>query len=152
MYEKMNELKEAIITASDVSEKALQVAKKNAKNNNAKIEFIQSNLFENIENKFDIIVSNPPYIESKVIENLSENVKCEPKLALDGGEDGLYFYRRIALEAPKFIEKNGYLIMEIGFNQKESVINILKENKNYKDIEAVKDLAGNDRVVLAKIV
>lgn len=147
-----NELKEAIITASDVSEKALQVAKKNSKNNNAKIEFIQSNLFENIENKFDIIVSNPPYIESKVIEKLSENVKCEPKLALDGGEDGLYFYRRIALEAPKFIEKNGYLIMEIGFNQKESVINILKENKNYKDIEAVKDLAGNDRVVLAKIV
>lgn len=147
-----NELKKVKITASDVSEKALEIAKKNAKNNNVKIEFIHSNLFENIENKFNVIVSNPPYIESKVIEKLSKNVKCEPKLALDGGEDGLYFYRKIALEAPKFIEKNGYLIMEIGFDQKESVINILKENENYKDIEAVKDLAGNNRVICAKIV
>lgn len=145
-------IEKSIITASDISDKALEIARKNAIDNDVKIELIHSNLFEKIDKKFNIIVSNPPYIESKTIESLSENVKCEPMIALDGGEDGLYFYRKIAIEAPEFLEKNGYLIMEIGFNQKESVINILKETKKYEDIEAIKDLAGNDRVICAKIV
>lgn len=138
------------IVASDISEKALEVAKKNSIINDVKIEFIYSDLYENIKGKFNIIVSNPPYIKTKVIETLSEEVKNEPYLALDGGEDGLMFYKRIIKESKEKLKENGYLLLEIGFDQKQEVIDILKEN-NYKNIYSKKDLGNNDRIVVAQI-
>lgn len=143
--------KNALVYASDVSEEALKVAEENSMNNMVNIYFFKSNIFKKISElyKFDIIVSNPPYIETKELENLSEEVKKEPKLALDGGEDGLKFYKEIAKEAKKYLLENGYLAFEIGYNQKESVINILKK-ENYKNIYSRKDLSGNDRIVIAQ--
>ena len=99
---------------------------------------------------FDLIVSNPPYIETKTIASLSEEVKKEPILALDGGEDGLDFYRKIAKEARNYLTPCGYLALEIGYNQKDSVEKILKQN-NYSNIYSKKDLGGNDRIIIATI-
>ena len=127
------------------------VAKNNNEKNNTNVRFIESNLFENIqEQKFNIIVSNPPYIRSDVINKLSKQVQNEPHLALDGGEDGLKFYKKIIEQACNYIE-NGYLILEIGYDQKEDVENLLKENKNYSEIKTIQDLSGNDRCVIAKV-
>ena len=133
--------------AVDVSEKALNVAKENAKLNNAEIEFIKSDLFENIPDlKIDFIVSNPPYIETEVVKTLdAEVVLNEPNLALDGGEDGLDFYRKIISQAKKHLNANGKLYFEIGYNQGESVSVLMKED--FKNIEVIKDYGGNDRVV-----
>ena len=142
---------EAEVFASDISTKALEVAKYNNGKNNTNVRFIESNLFENIqEQKFDIIVSNPPYIRSDVINKLSKQVQNEPHLALDGGEDGLKFYKKIIEQACNYIE-NGYLILEIGYDQKEDVENLLKENKNYSEIKTIQDFSGNDRCTIAKI-
>lgn len=139
------------ILATDISKDALSVAKINCnKNNVGNIELLESDLFNNINEKFNIIVSNPPYIETSVIETLSSEVKSEPKLALDGGEDGLDFYRRIINEAHEFLEKSGYLCLEIGYNQKEKVINFIKNSKKYCNIYSKKDLAGNDRIVICQ--
>ena len=133
--------------AVDVSEKALNVAKENAKLNNAEIEFIKSDLFENIPDlKVDFIVSNPPYIETEVVKTLEpEVVSNEPNLALDGGEDGLDFYRKIISQAKKHLNANGKLYFEIGYNQGESVSVLMKED--FINIEVIKDYGGNDRVV-----
>ena len=133
--------------AVDVSEKALEVAKENAKLNNAEIEFIKSDLFENISNlKVDFIVSNPPYIETEVVKTLEpEVVLNEPNLALDGGEDGLDFYRIIVKNAKKHLNKKGRLYFEIGYNQGENVSALMKED--FENIEVIKDYGGNDRVV-----
>ncbi len=149
------------ITLSDISKKALKVAEKNFKNlvgedaavcpqNNKQIKIIQSDLFENINDKFDIIVSNPPYIKSDVIKTLDKEVQNEPKISLDGGKDGLKIYKRIIDEAYKYLEFNGYLALEIGYDQKEDVINLIKNTKKYTDIYSKKDLAGNDRIVICK--
>lgn len=139
------------VFASDISTKALEVAKYNNGKNNTNVRFIESNLFENIqEQKFDIIVSNPPYIRSDVINKLSKQVQNEPHLALDGGEDGLKFYKKIIEQACNYIE-NGYLILEIGYDQKEDVENLLKENKNYSEIKTMQDFSGNDRCTIAKV-
>jgi len=136
------------VYASDISQKALETAKRNAKNNDVDVTFIESNIFENIQdNDFDVIVSNPPYIETNVIESLSEEVKKEPHIALDGGIDGLDFYRTIASEAKKHLKKGGLLALEIGYNQAEAVTKLLEE---YNNIEVIKDLAGNDRVIIAR--
>ena len=143
--------KKVLVYASDISAEALKVAEENSMNNMANIYFFKSNLFEKISNlyKFDIIVSNPPYIETKKIENLPEEVKREPKIALDGGEDGLKFYKEISKEAKKYLLENGYLAFEIGYNQREYVESILKQDR-YKNIYSRKDLSGNDRVVIAQ--
>lgn len=142
---------EAEVFASDISTKALEVAKYNNGKNNTNVRFIESNLFKNIqEQKFNIIVSNPPYIRSDVINKLSKQVQNEPHLALDGGEDGLKFYKKIIEQACNDIE-NGYLILEIGYDQKEDVENLLKENKNYSEIKTIQDFSGNDRCVIAKV-
>ena len=149
----------AKVTATDISKEAIKVAKKNAVLNNVeeKIEFIVSNLFENLEGrKFDYIVSNPPYIETSTIKTLSKEVQQEPHIALDGGEDGLKFYKEILKNAYKYLLPNGYLILEIGYNQAENIINIYKkcynqaENIVLETKTPIKDLAGNDRVLIFK--
>lgn len=136
------------IYASDISKEALKIAVLNAKKN--KVQFIQSDLFENIYSKFDIIVSNPPYIKTEEIKTLSKEVQNEPILALDGGQDGLYFYRKIIKQAHKYLNKNGTLCLEIGEDQKETVVNLIETSENYTNIKTYKDLAGNDRVVICR--
>lgn len=141
------------VFASDISTKALKVAEKNNVLNNSKVEFIESNLFEQINGeKFDIIVSNPPYIKNEEIKSLSKQVQNEPYIALSGGEDGLDFYRKIIDEAYKHINKNGYLCLEIGYDQKEDLIKLIKQNENYEYENCIKDLSNNDRCIIAKIV
>lgn len=136
------------VTAADISSKALAVAIENAELNSADIEFIQSDLFENVRGKFDIIVSNPPYIPSETVDLLMEEVReHEPRLALDGMSDGLHFYRLIVRESTRFLEDKGFLLLEIGHDQREAVINIMKE-AGFKAVTGIKDLAGLDRVVI----
>ena len=132
----------------DISEKALNVAKENATAMGKAPTFIVSDLFEACtEREFDIIVSNPPYIRSDVIPTLMPEVKdYDPILALDGGDDGLIFYRRIVSESRDFLKKGGYLLVEIGNDQGDDV-KALFEESGYLDVEVVKDLSGNDRVV-----
>lgn len=136
------------MTLSDISYDALKIAQKNSVNTNIKI--IQSDLFEKIEKKFDIIVSNPPYIETRTIQTLDKEVQMEPKLALDGGEDGLDLYRRIIKEAYKYLNSNGILALEIGYNQKDKVINLIEVSNKYEDIYVKKDLSKNDRIVVCR--
>lgn len=143
----------ARIYLSDVSKKALNIAEKNVIKHEVenRVKLIHSNMFENIQEKdFDIIVSNPPYIETETINKLDKNVLNEPHLALDGGKDGLDFYRIIINNSKNYIKKGGYLALEIGYNQRESVCNLLKQEKVYEEIYCKKDLGGNDRVIVAK--
>lgn len=139
---------EAEVFASDISIKALQIAKINNVDNN--INFIESNLFENINNEFDIIVSNPPYIRTEKIKSLSQEVQNEPLIALDGGQDGLDFYRDIIKQAHNYLKSNGKLCLEIGDEQKDAITQILKSNFNYTNIKYYKDLQGNDRVIIVE--
>lgn len=147
-------IKNSKITCSDISNKAIQIAKLNAEKNlcHKKIDFIISDMFEKLENKkYDIIVSNPPYIEKDVIKTLSLQVQNEPIIALDGGVDGLDFYKIIANYGHKFLKSGGELYLEIGSDQKESVTKILEQVNIYKNIKCIKDLANNDRVITCKI-
>ena len=137
---------DATIYASDISKDALDVAKLNAATLGADITFIESDLFKNINEKFDLIISNPPYIKTDVIESLSIEVKNEPILALDGKEDGLYFYREIIKSAKDYLNQNGKLLFEIGFDQKESVTKLFDE-AGFDNVYSKKDLAGLDRIV-----
>lgn len=138
----------AKVTASDISSKALEVARENAKILNADVNFIESDLFENINETFDVLVSNPPYIESEVIPTLMEQVKdYEPMLALDGGKDGLDFYRNIINQAKNYINQNGCIVFEIGYNQGGQVKSLL-ENAGFVNINVKQDLAGLDRLVI----
>ncbi len=144
---------QAKVTAVDISEGALKVAKENAKNNNVKVKFVESNLFDAFRRftKFDVIVSNPPYIPSKVIDNLEDEVKkFDPIIALDGGADGLDFYKKIIDEAPKRLTRNGKIYFEVGINQALDVKKLLQ--KNFKDIRIVKDYNKIDRVVCATLI
>lgn len=142
------------IIATDISKNALEIAQKNAQLNGVlnNIEFIESDLFNKIKNqKFDIIVSNPPYIETGTLKNLPLEVQKEPKIALDGGKDGLNFYRKISENAYKYLNRQGYLCLEIGYNQKISVKKILENQKRYVNIYCKKDLCENDRVIVTQI-
>lgn len=144
----------AKVYASDISKKALEVAKINAKNNNVeeKIKFIESDLFEKIKNiKCDIIVSNPPYIKTEIINTLDVEVQQEPITALDGGKDGLDFYRKIVEEAYSYLKLGSYLCFEIGYDQKIDVIEIIENSKKYEKAYCKKDLYGNDRVIITKV-
>ena len=142
----------AEVYAIDISQKAIDVAKRNAKELDVNVKFIKSNLFNKIDKmKFDIIVSNPPYIKKAVIKNLSKEVKREPELALDGGIDGLDFYRKITEQAMDYLKIGSYLCYEIGYDQKDEVIDILKKHENYTNIYCKKDLGGNDRVIVAQV-
>ena len=137
--------------SADISEKAIDVAKKNAESNKVteRLDFINIDILNDFpERKFDCIVSNPPYIESEVVETLMPDVReFEPHLALDGGADGLTFYRRIADKGYDSLKDGGLLAFEIGYNQGESVSRIMNE-KGYRNTEVIKDIAGNDRVVV----
>ena len=140
------------VSASDISPKALEVARENAKSLKAgEISFIQGDMFENVTDKFDIIVSNPPYIETGEIDELMPEVRDYiPRLALDGDIDGLKFYRIISKEAVKKLNKNGRIFYEIGYNQSRAVASILFEN-GFTDITVIKDYSGLDRIVMAKL-
>lgn len=140
------------VAASDISEKALEVTRENAKSLKAgEISFIQGDMFENVTDKFDIIVSNPPYIETGEIDELMPEVRDYiPRLALDGDIDGLKFYRIISKEAVKKLNKNGRIFYEIGYNQSRAVASILLEN-GFTDVKIMKDYSGLDRIVMAKL-
>ena len=149
-------IKNTSVTCIDISDEALEIAKKNATINEiSNIKFIKSNMFEKLSNtseQFDIIVSNPPYIKTGIISLLDKEVQKEPKTALDGGEDGLNFYKIISENAYKYLKNDGYLAIEIGYDQKEEVVSLLKNTKKYNEIYNKKDLCGNDRVVVARRV
>ena len=138
----------------DLSEEALNVARDNAErlSNNGisdkmNVNFVHSDLFENIDGNFDIIVSNPPYIKTEVIKGLMPEVRdYEPMMALDGMEDGLYFYRKIISSAKEHLSRGGQLFFEIGYDQGQEVSDLMRK-EGYTDVEVLKDLAGLDRVV-----
>lgn len=139
------------ILGVDISKKALEISDKNIKFHElgSRISLLQSDLFCEISNqKFDFLISNPPYIKKSEIEKLSENVKdFEPISALLGGEDGLDFYRKIAVKSPDFLQKNGQIFLEIGFDQKNDVIEIF-EGAGFSLKMARKDYGGNDRLLV----
>ena len=146
-------VEDAKITLLDVSKDALNIAEKNANKilgNLSNIKFIESDMFDEVEEEYDIIVSNPPYIAKTEWEDLSSEVQKEPFIALYGGEDGLDFYKILIEEAQKYLSDDGYLCLEIGYKQREEVIELLKENENYYNIYSKKDLSGNDRIVIAQ--
>lgn len=145
-------IENAKVTLVDISKYSIEIAKKNALRNKveSQLTFIQSNMFEKVEKKFDIIVSNPPYIKTDVIPKLDKQVQNEPHIALDGGKDGLKFYKIIIEKAKKYLKENGRLILEIGYDQKEEVENLIKQSGQYKKIEVIKDLSQNDRVIIGK--
>lgn len=139
------------VTAADLSEEALKQAKANTEKHQCEITLIHSDLFENLsDKKFDMILSNPPYIKSEEIQTLMEEVRSyEPLMALDGDADGLKFYRSITKSAEKYLKPNGYLIYEIGCDQAEEVSQLMRIS-GFKEIEIKKDLAGLDRVVAGR--
>ena len=147
-------LPESEITATDISNKALEIAKKNAKINEVenRITFISSDLFTNIpEEKYDIIVSNPPYIKRNVIETLDEQVRKEPYMALDGGLDGLDFYRKIIKNSYEYLKYHGFLCLEIGFDQKIDVIELIENEEKFENTYSKKDLFDNDRIIVTQL-
>lgn len=132
----------------DISKQALNVAKENAKLNGVVATFEKSDLFDSVTDTFDVIVSNPPYIPTDVINGLMPEVAMyEPMGALDGKEDGLHFYRRIVKECKEYLNPDGLLLFEIGHDQGESVPALMRD-AGFKDVSVIKDLAGNDRVVI----
>ena len=136
--------------ASDISAQALKTAKENAKRHGVTVDFIESDLFEGITSRYDIIVSNPPYIPTEEIKTLMPEVReFEPFLALDGKEDGLFFYRKIIREANSHLKPDGFLLLEIGCGQGKDVA-CLMEAEGYKGITIRKDLSGLDRIVIGK--
>ena len=141
------------VFALDISDKALEVAKHNAYIHNADITFIKSDLYKELPNdiRFDLIVSNPPYIRTGEIEKLDDEVKdFEPKLALDGGKDGLDFYKKILNLSKDFINKNGSLYFEIGYDQVKDVVDLAKK-EGYYNIKIIKDLSGKDRGISMRV-
>jgi release factor glutamine methyltransferase len=134
------------VFASDISPKAIQVAKSNLVEDGVLV--IMSDVLENIEDVFDLIVSNPPYIKTEVVDTLTKEVLAQPRLALDGGADGLDVYRKIASQAPAHLTEEGVLVLEIGYDQAKDVADLLMDKFSF--VRVIKDLNGNDRVVIAK--
>ena len=137
------------IFASDISEDALKIARDNARMNGVSedISFIKSDLFKDIKGKFDIIISNPPYVAQCEFKTLQKEVLREPLMALDGGKDGLDFYRRIFTEAPRYLNDGGYLMVEIGYGQRDAIKDIVEGIKGYRLIDVKEDQYSIDRVV-----
>lgn len=137
-------------TGLDISEKALKMAKENAKRHEVNPKWIHSDLFENVTDKYDVITSNPPYIDSEVLKGLQPEVKdFEPNMALDGGKDGLEPYRPLCEGAFNHLKDGGYFLTEIGYDQGEAVRKIFEE-AGFSEVEVIKDLAADDRVVKGK--
>lgn len=135
---------------SDLSERALGMAKENAGKLKIPAEFVQGDLFENVRGSFGLILSNPPYIRTAELDSLQDEVRLyDPREALDGKEDGLYFYRRIVRECRPYLADGGYLMFEIGCDQAEDVADLMRKG-GFLDIEVKKDLAGLDRVVFGR--
>ena len=138
------------VTASDISEGALHVARENAERLGVDIHFVKSDLFSEITGIYDIITANPPYIKEADISLLDQEVRAfEPHTALSGREDGLYFYRKITAEASDYLCRDGIMVLEIGADQAESVSGMLRGH-GFRDIRLVRDLGGRDRVLMAK--
>ena len=141
------ESKSLEVVASDISEEALKVAKENAIMNEAEVKFIQSDIFENINEKFDIIVSNPPYIAYNDKITMEDNVlNYDPHLALFAEEDGMYFYREIVENAKEYLEEDGLVFFEIGYDQREKILKLANDN-GFK-AEVYKDINGRDRMAI----
>lgn len=141
---------DAYVEGCDISKQALKVAKQNAKKYNVKVDMYQSNMFSKVQGKYNVIVSNPPYIETDVAKNLEKEVaEHDPMLALDGGNDGLDFYRQIARNIKNYLVNGGVLLLEIGYSQGKSVSALFKDIA--QETAVVKDYGGNDRVVIVKI-
>ncbi|MDR2601272.1 MAG: peptide chain release factor N(5)-glutamine methyltransferase [Spirochaetaceae bacterium] len=140
----------ASVFASDVSRAALKVAKKNARLNNLKVSFIQSDVFSGISGTFDCIASNPPYVPHGMLQSLSKEVQNEPLIALDGGEDGLKIIKTLIKESPKKLKKGGSLFLEAGPEQIPQIKTLL-ENNRFSNIKIYKDLSSADRVICSKI-
>lgn len=140
------------ITATDISDEALSIAKYNAKINNVeeKINFINKDLFAGLDARFDIIVTNPPYVKTGEIDCLQREIQFEPRIALDGGRDGLDFYRKIISGALAYLGKNGLLIMEMGFGQKKNLENMFQKEGKFEIIEVIKDYNKIERIVVAQ--
>lgn len=133
------------VIASDISEEAIKVAKENAKSHDATIKFVKSDIFNNIDDKFDIIVSNPPYIDRKDEVTMQDNVlKYDPHLALFAEEEGMYFYRKIIEQANDYLNENGVMFFEIGYDQKDKIIKLADIN-GYSS-EVYKDINDRDRM------
>lgn len=144
-------LKDSKIIGVDISKNAIDLANENKiKLNINNVEFKESDIFSNIDEKFDIIVSNPPYINKEDFEKLNNKLYYEPQNALYGGEDGLYFYKKIIKNAKNFLNKNGKIYLEIGYDQKDSISNLLEEY-GYKQIKSYKDFNDFDRIIKACI-
>jgi len=144
------QMKNVQIEATDISEKALNTARQNGELNNVSINFIQSDIFENIKNKYDIIVSNPPYISKKEYDNLAPEIKdYEPEISLLAKEEGLFYYKKIFENAKDYLTEKGKIYFEIGYNQAEKIKEIAKEN-GFDEINVFKDLNGFDRIVMIK--
>lgn len=150
------------ITAIDISKDALEVARENARVNGVEqgIEFLESDLFTCYlpvrqaggDTCYDIIVSNPPYIATDDVKGLQREIHYEPRIALDGGGDGLDFYRRIIAEAPQFLKRDGLLMMEMGYGQSKPIKNIFEKIGNFEIIEIAKDYSSIERVIIARVL
>ncbi len=138
----------AEVYASDISAAALSTAKKNAESLGANVTFIESDMFESIRGKFDVIISNPPYISEKDMKTLQKEVTFEPNMALYGGEDGLKFYRVIAEKAKDFLNENGKLFLECGYEQSAAITGLLTD---FYKVEVIKDLEGKERIIKAEL-
>lgn len=154
------------VTAVDISKPALEIAKKNAGLNDVedKIDFIEGDLFKIYDGEFyygqgqalslhsyDLIITNPPYIPTEEIDGLQAEVSYEPRIALDGGIDGLDFYRRIIKQAGGYLKKQGLLVMEMGFGQKEKIENLFQNSKDFEIIDIIKDYNGIERVIVTQL-
>ena len=146
------------VTGTDISGAAIAVAEANAKSLRVKADYLQGDLFAALDakkpedRKFDMIVSNPPYIRTNMIAVLQDEIKnYEPREALDGGRDGLDFYRRIVAEAPTYLKKDGFLMFEIGHDQGEDLRKMIRDDGRYTDAEVIRDIPGKDRVVKCQV-
>lgn len=144
-------LEGVICTSVDISDAAIEIAKENAVKLEVRhrVKYVKSDIFENIDERFDVIVSNPPYIPTQVIETLQKELAHEPKIALDGGRDGYDFYRRIISESPEYFNDTGILAFEVGHDQSQTIKSLL-ESSGFIDVEIHCDLSGIERVVIAR--
>jgi len=140
------EIENVIVTASDISVMALKTAENNAIKNNVEVKFIKSDLFKNIEGKFDLIVSNPPYVDDSIYNKLEPEIFYEPKIALVAQDKGLGIYKTILNEAHNFLTENGTIFFEIGDEQAEEICNYA-ESKGFQNVKVLKDLSGKDRII-----